>query len=418
MRFFNINIIYLVTAAIFLLSGCSKLDNIERILELSGDNRSELETVLNHFKENKFKYDAACFLIENMESKHYYEGWQIDSLKAIKPKGRMNDDEIANWKDFDYHRDCRKIMHLNTVKADLLIKNIDIACDVWLSRPWSALYAFEDFCEYVLPYCIGDEPLEDWRSLYFLKYASIVDSVMAETVDVIEIASAVANKLKSEGFDNHADIEIPHLGALYLMKHRVGYCRENCDIATYAMRSLGIPVATDFYIESPSYNSRHFWNAIIDIDGTAIPFNYTEQPLSRSAKYERKMGKVYRNMFGKRYIPDFDVFKSQVPPLFTDYYVKDVSIEYFKSNPPLKINSFTFNEWMFLSIYNGGGYTPIDISPSKNGTSEFKYIEEDIIVFPTIYRNGMMNPCSYPILTGEKNTMNLYQTKSTLAQLS
>jgi len=394
-------IIVLITQ--FLFTGCSKPANLEKALSLAGSNRHEIELVLDHFKNDRFKYDAACFLIENMETKYYYEGWQIDSLKSIKLHGRMNDDQMEDWKWFDYHTHCKKFNHLNIISSHLLIDNINKACDVWRSRPWHKSYSFEDFCEYVLPYCIGDEPIEEWRTIYYNKYSTIADSVLSRTTDVVEVASAIANALKSEGFDNHADIALPHLGALYLMENRVGYCRENCDIATYAMRALGIPIATDFYITSPSYNSRHFWNAIIDTNGIAIPFNYTERPLSRNSKYDRKMGKVYRDMFGKQVKKSLETVSPDFPTIFVHPFIKDVSHEYFYKNRPLEINSSVCEQWMFLCIYNGTNYEAIATSPIRNGKAIFKDIEEDIIVFPTILTNGSMRPCGYPVLTNNNN---------------
>ena len=65
----------------------------------------------------------------------------------------------------------------------------------------------------------------------------------------------------------------------FLLENRVGYCRDNCDIATYVMRSLGIPITMDFYEMSPSYNSRHFWSALIDTTGLVVPFNYIEREI-------------------------------------------------------------------------------------------------------------------------------------------
>lgn len=394
--------ILIIAIAQFALLGCSEPNNLERALLLSGNNRPELESVLDHFRNDEFKYNAACFLIENMETKHYYEGWQIDSLKAIKPYGRMNDDQMSEWKWFDYHKHCNRVEHLNVISSRLLIENVDMACDVWKARPWHTSYSFEDFCEYVLPYCIEDEPLEEWRRTYYDKYSPIVDSILLKTTDVVEVAAEVAKVLKNEGFDNHADVTVPHLGALYLMKNHVGCCRENCDIATYAMRSLGIPIATDFYITSPSYNSRHFWSAIIDTTGIAVPFNYTEKPINRNSEYDRKMGKVYRNMFGMQKSKFIDPVPSDFPAVLVHPFTKDVSMEYFSKNSPLKVNSIICEKWMFLSIYNGKHYEAIDISPVTRGEACFKNIENGVIVFPTLCVKGRMSPCGYPVLTGTK----------------
>ena len=42
---------------------------VERVLKLSGNNRTELENVLRHYAQarDSQKWKAACFLIENMD---------------------------------------------------------------------------------------------------------------------------------------------------------------------------------------------------------------------------------------------------------------------------------------------------------------------------------------------------------------
>lgn len=50
--------------------------------------------------------------------------------------------------------------------ADYLINNIDHAFKVWKHRPWNKTLGFDDFCELILPYRIGNEPLSDWRPVY------------------------------------------------------------------------------------------------------------------------------------------------------------------------------------------------------------------------------------------------------------
>lgn len=56
-------------------------------LERAGENRRELEQVLEHYKNDSLKYRAACFLIKNMPGHYSYCGKitntynkQIDSI--------------------------------------------------------------------------------------------------------------------------------------------------------------------------------------------------------------------------------------------------------------------------------------------------------------------------------------------------
>lgn len=66
-----------------LLSSCDKELNCS--LEMAGSNRSELEKVLGHFKNDSdpLKYKAAKFLIENMCFRFYHRGNTIDTIDSI-----------------------------------------------------------------------------------------------------------------------------------------------------------------------------------------------------------------------------------------------------------------------------------------------------------------------------------------------
>lgn len=50
---------------------------------LPGDNRGELEKVLEHYGQEPEKLEAARFLIRNMPHWYAYEGWQLDSVRQM-----------------------------------------------------------------------------------------------------------------------------------------------------------------------------------------------------------------------------------------------------------------------------------------------------------------------------------------------
>ena len=52
-------------------------------LERAGENRRELEQVLEHYKNDSLKYRAACFLIKNMPG-HILPIALIESLKSTR----------------------------------------------------------------------------------------------------------------------------------------------------------------------------------------------------------------------------------------------------------------------------------------------------------------------------------------------
>ena len=62
------HIVSITIATIYLtiLNGCHVSSELERALDMAGNNRHELETVLNHYRTDSLKYQAAVFLIEHM----------------------------------------------------------------------------------------------------------------------------------------------------------------------------------------------------------------------------------------------------------------------------------------------------------------------------------------------------------------
>ena len=62
------------------------------------------------------------------------------------------------------------------IKSGFLIANIDSAFRVWREKPWASHVGFDDFCEYILPYTVGQyQPLEDWRKKFATGYEEQID---------------------------------------------------------------------------------------------------------------------------------------------------------------------------------------------------------------------------------------------------
>ena len=55
---------------------------LDYALDFSGSNRSELESVLEHYKDDPEKLAAAKFLIENMPAHYSYKSNEIDGYYA------------------------------------------------------------------------------------------------------------------------------------------------------------------------------------------------------------------------------------------------------------------------------------------------------------------------------------------------
>ena len=393
-----------ILLAVFLIA-CSSPEEkrLEQALAFAGDNRGELETVLNHYKDNTEKLEAARFLIRNMPRWYGYEGWQLDSIKPVliqKEKGETVPKEvIAKWQRVSFYS-LPKVYDAKVITADYLIENIDLAFNVWKRYPWNRDLGFDDFCELILPYRIGDEPLSSWRKLYHDYYTAILDSSY-QGDDVIEACKAVDKDLKRVYYRWNTDFSIPHQSADFLFYHRVGFCREACDVTLYAMRACGIPVASEYFVYSPEYQHPHFWTTLRDTTGKFIQFGFNEFEASRTnpGTDGRKKGKVYRYCFGMQEEPFTGITRDEkVPALFRNRYIKDVTANYFGENEVNLSVQAGYDEFIYLGVVSPGGWIPVDMALNHKGSVTFRNLEPDVIYQPLISDGQNHRAAGYPFI--------------------
>ena len=397
---------------LILLSSCTfnKDNRLEYALRFAESNRTELEKVLDYYSTDPEKLAAARFLIVNMPYHYGYECWQQDTIKqiladAVKRKSVYGEDlliidkkHLDKWSSYSHYYG-EKIYDSKIITADYLIENIDLSFEVWKKYPWNKHLSFDDFCEFILPYRIANEPLSNWRKKYYEHYMPKLDSLYKGT-DVIDACSAVNQVLKKEWFYYNTDFSLPHLGGDYLFTTRVGYCRDACDVATYAMRSVGIPITTDYYIYSPDLRTWHCWNVVRDTTGQCYPFWYTKDEVVRSVANDgRRKGKAYRDCYGmqsgrfKKWATD-----NTVLPFFRNCFVKDVTDNYSGLNEislPIAVSGC---KYAYLGIFKNGSWEPVDIAQIEKGHAVFHNIEPDI-VFQLLYvNNGNIKTYGYPFV--------------------
>ena len=169
------NIIIFFTAA--LLSACSNTDidrRLEQALELSGDNRVEMEKVLTHYEGDSIKLAAAKFLIVNMPGHYSYADTNtilkyshaVDSiLVAMKDSAHnlIRDSIDACALHFNVEK-IKKQQDIQHVTSAYIIKNIDQAVSCWQKDRWAKHLSFDEFCEMLLPYKVQElQLLGNWR---------------------------------------------------------------------------------------------------------------------------------------------------------------------------------------------------------------------------------------------------------------
>ena len=361
-----------------ILEACNASGRLEYALECAATNKGELEKVLEHYKDEPEKYKAACFLIENMPYHYALEGEELDSLKTVLASAdaygvMLKDTAVPDW---DYYTPSglqRKPDVLN-IRAEFLINNIDLAFDGWKKRPWNASLSFADFCEWLLPYRIGNETPDNWRQIYHDRYSFLLDEVYTG-IDVVEAISVVWEYLQKEDPYRFTWVfNYPHLGGEYLLHNRIGKCQDACDFMIYVMRAIGVPVAYDFYTFNAETRKGHVWNVVRDVTGVCLPFTFPSRKPKRGSFYidSRRPSVVYRRCFGRQWDMDGDFMRNRsVPAAFKDVFARKVSDNYFDSNLELPVEGMDGN-YVYVGLFSAYGWRGIDFTKVESGKALFR----------------------------------------------
>lgn len=424
---------------ILTISGCYKVeDDLQKALEYAGSNKTELYKVLRYYKNSDSeKYDAACFLIKNMPYYGSYDGealqdylryFEMYATTSMSPQQVIDSLEkvgsVFNIRKLDYKRD------ILTIDSAFLVNHIDWAFKVWREQPWGRNVTFNNFCEYILPYRVGDEPLSLWREDLYNKYNPLLDSLRNQSMadDPLDAAQVLIDYFNKKQYRFTGLFPSgPNLGPIVL-EWKTGSCREFADMIVYALRAVGIPCGIDRVLQRPDDNASHFWNFTLNKEGSTYMTEFPYQNRWREAyKYSAPKGKIYRVSFGlnvekMRELEDVN----NVYPAFKFPFIHEVTSLYAKTHivsiPRTCINANMGNEGLvYLCFANHQQWLPVDYAFLKNDTVKFYGIEGGIVGVIAKWNGKCFKPLTTPFLvekaTGqlrffipknEMHTVNLY----------
>lgn len=398
-----LTIFILITSTISCVS-YNKTD-LEKSLEFAGNNREQLEEVLKHYsfyEKDSLKYKAACFLIENMRYYYSFKSQKLELFKSniylLSIKNNWSPKEALNYLEKKYGKlnpcEMEKIYDIHIITSNYLIQNIDQAFSAWENAAWRERSTFKEFCEEILPYRIGDEPLEDWRNNYLKRFKIIVDSFKYKTDPVKVYTMLIDTILKSKWCFNQ-DLQLPHLGANILLDNHYGYCRDMCDLGVYIIRSLGMPGGTDMLVQHADDNyGEHMWNYIRDSIGRTIEIDMINE--KDKILRVRKKGRVYRicHSVQKRNNSSLYPLNKDVPKWLYSPFIKDVSNLYFPSNKiiiPLSGKGGNQSK-IYLGVFNNKNWIPVTLKKKCNNQVVFENLDTTVMYMPLYYSYGEFKP--------------------------
>ncbi|MDR0560405.1 MAG: hypothetical protein LBG92_09545 [Prevotellaceae bacterium] len=391
---------------------------IEKVLRMAGDNRKELETVLQHYKENpadSLKFRAAEFLIVNMPDKYstYYDApWNDVAAALIRKTSSKNGQGIAEA----YRLETPVIKEdIKSITAEYLITNIELAFKVWQEMPWNRHVSFEVFCEDILPYRVGTEPLENWRKKALASFDDFYKSFMEnQSITSVEACSKINEVLPRFKMD----WDFPPMSFSQLMASARGPCENMAVLAIFSMRALGIPVTLEITPKWASHSTGHSWNAVRDSIGNYISFMGVDvNPYSRHQGNDpdMKKGKVYRKMFAAQ--PCTVSENEEIPAILADIKnMKDVSAEYEDCRDTAKIQLKYPPEKPVEHVYLAVEYSeklyPVALIENTGSSVEFASIGREIVYFPVYYINGTDITAGDPFWIDRSGKMSVFSSDS------
>lgn len=416
------------------MCSCSEYSpEVDKALKMAGDNKGELIKVLQYYKNqnNKEKLEAAEFLISNLPYNYSYDTTNLykylpvykasDSilkLKNVYHRTSINRvwDKVKNKVDAYSDIYSKPIIEdIKVIKSNYIINNIELAYTTWKQNPYAKdSISFNDFCEYILPYRqIQGKSIESWRNffsknnknrfkdLYPLPLTKACDSLFTQYNDFV--------------FDWGTAPGLPFLKFADFMQVKRGKCPTKTWLNTYIVNSEGIPMASDFVPAWGTKEHDHQWNALI-YGGKTIYFesywekghvwnykNVYNNLLTDDYLGKVRLPKVFRNTYStniKGPISDNNVKIENIPSLFKNVKIKDVSDQYFKAedvilNLPKGIPKDTYYAYLCVLGVNKQ-WVPVQWGKLSSNKIIFEKMGADIVYQPAFFKNGKIVPFSNP----------------------
>ncbi|MEG2790910.1 MAG: hypothetical protein RSA98_04900 [Odoribacter sp.] len=377
---------------------------LKAVLKYSGENRKELEKVIAYYSQDpadKLKLQSAIFLIENMPGHYTYGGSfmknycdQVDTLKHT-PYYEKKLIQTVPFHYTQYKKQLELQEDVKVIQADFLIHQIEIAFKQWQNAPWLKDLDFENFKEYLLPYRVENEPLDDWRDAI-----SDFQPELGDYTKYYDDCRHSIYKMSHQFYRYVPSIEakIPNPD----MKDFKIECIPISKLNLFTLRTLGLPSAIDFIPHYSNRNGRHYWATVIDLQVKA-------PELFQTGIYSA--GKIYRRTFSHNKTAK-PAGKEYIPPFFQDPFNKDVTDLYLPTTDvTLKIPGIRKINHAYLAVFNDLTWKPIACTQVSGNKITFSNMGKGSIYLPVYYdETEEMHPLAPPFIlfnNGKIQTLNL-----------
>lgn len=412
--------LFIFLMGLLCLSNCGYLSvsNEEKYLEsalvMAGENRSDLEKVLNHYADNPERLHAAKWLISNMPCHHTKTGPELEKYRRyyeIASDQTLNPQAIKDSLDAVYgFIDLSKldiVYDIQTIDSAYLVENIDAAFEARERWPWGKNVRWEDFLEFVLPYRLGDESLTSWRKTINEEYRELIDSIASLPEAVTpRIASDLIYKewIWRKNFKWTSKLpDGPRIGPA-IVEWKTGTCREKADGMCYLLRAVGLPAALHIAPMRGDLNDTHSWGVVYDSDGSPwLP----EQHTDTAYKSRVPAAKVLSETFSiNRNVPVGKLNTKLANPSLINPFVRDVTEWYLHPNkrqyfklPLNQLDEISNGDTVYIALSSRMDWIPVGMSIAKNDSVDFGYVGDRTVCVVGKMDVGKFIPKSPPFKT-------------------
>jgi hypothetical protein len=386
-------------------AGCATTwpPEVERNLALAGDNRPELEKVLDHYRKkgDGENLEAAQFLLANMEGHGYivtsfcdkdkndvefdatdYKSFQ-EAQEAMDALERKHGELQPRRKRFD--------KDLETITADLLIENIDLAFKAWHEKPWAKDLSPEAFREHILPYRGSNEPTNSTRPECLERYADL-SKRMKDPTDAREAGGLILGDVgRWVGFDSLYYLHPTDQSFEEMQKSRLGRCEDISNMQLYAARANAVAAAGDYTPWWADRDNNPAWVVLLDKNGEG------KAGLSnRAAKVYRKTFSMQRDSLGC-----LKNEEEEVPHSLAGKNFKDVTPSYRETTDVtarLTEKKPAGARFAYICVFNEGEWKPIHWGEIRADRVTFTKMGRDIAYLPAYYVDKKTVPAAPPFI--------------------
>ena len=405
---------------------------VEEALNLSGENRAELEKVLEYSKKKgKIAYESACFLIENMKYHkslnrleldssyihffnqidsiydHFFKGMSLDEIKSFKSK-EYDSLRITLAETFNNIKTNKKnykesTTDLKTIHADFLIDNIESALRIWEINGYTYKKDFDFFKEFILPYRTTDEYPAYKRSTIRTLYNKIIsDSVNTSIYSKLERYKTYVNKCR--WMNKHVKAK-EHLGIydLFIPKFKMD-CHNMTTWSNNVLRACGVPTVYEYTPQWIDRERKHFWCVSPDSMGIFQPYTAPDNNIREDWESDIKYaGKVYRKTFeAQKNTPYFLSGEDEyIPKSLRSPLLLDQTFRYHQTiTLRMPLSKKIKTRLVYLCMFTKEKLNPVGwgIVDTDNEEIIFNQIPLNILFFPIYFDNEEMQPAAEPFM--------------------